>query len=396
MTLLPDDALLQQARALLQRTPLVDGHVDLPYRLHLSARRGRPEDVTQPSGGDFDVQRARAGGLAAPFMSIYTPSSLESVDDDGQAVFSGSKDLADRLIDFVDGLVDEHPDVFASARSPVDVERAHRDGRIALPLGMENGSPLEGDLDHLQHFFDRGVRYITLAHARANHVADAATGKVALHDGLSSFGRDVVRGMNDLGMMVDVSHLSDAAAHAVFEVTRAPVIASHSSCRALTPQFIRNAPDDVLRGIADSGGVVMITFGSNFVDDDVRVFEQQRQELWMKEVRALGDDVDPDVKEQARAAFRAAHPKARATVGRVVDHIEHALDVMGPKHVGLGSDFDGVGDTLPEGLRDVADYPQLVAELLRRGHADDVVEGIVGRNLLRVWSEVEASARGSA
>ena len=247
---------LERARQLAQSTLIVDGHIDVPYRL-----KRRPDDVTEATAsGDFDYPRAVEGGLDAPFMSIYVPARLE---DEG-----GAKDLADELIDMVEGIAASAPDKFTVAHTSTDVEEAFADGRISLLLGMENGSPVEGDLANLEHFHRRGIRYITLCHSRDNHICDSSYDDRHTHKGLTTFGRVVVRGMNELGIIIDVSHISDDAFWQVMDLTRAPVLATHSSLRHFTPGFARNMSDEMVRKMAEKGSVVMINFGSSFVTDE--------------------------------------------------------------------------------------------------------------------------------
>ena len=363
---------------------LVDAHVDLPYRLHDHA-----EDVTKRTpGGDFDVPRARAGGLDAPFMSIYLPAAL-------QAENGASRRLADELIDLVEGLAKASPKSFEMAHSVADVRRIAASGRIALPLGMENGSGVENDLGLLAHFHRRGIRYITLTHSKVNNLSDSSYDPERRWHGLSPFGRAAVAEMNRLGIMVDISHVTDETLDDVMELSRAPVIASHSSCRHFTPGFERNLDDDRIRRLGRQGGVLMINFGSGFLRADVR---QQGDELGARQTE-WKKSLDHEPTEAEEKAFRAqalgGKPPLRATLADVVAHIRHAVDLAGIDHVGLGSDFDGVGDSLPEGLRDVSMYPNLIDALLASGLSENDVKKIAGENLLRVWSEVEAVAAAS-
>lgn len=363
------------AQMLARQALIADTHIDAPYALQEDGWRDLSEAA---DGRNFDFPRARAGGLDLAFMSIYTPSELEAR--------GGSRALADKLIDSVEAMVGRAPDKFVIVRSPDQAEAAKASGRIGLALGMENGSPIGDDLDGLRHFHARGVRYITLAHALSNRLADSSYDPNRRWQGLSPFGRDVVAEMNRLGMMVDVSHLSDAATSAVLAVTKAPVIASHSSVRHFTPGFERNLSDPLIRAIAANGGVVQVTFGSAFLTPEANVWSDAQDAA--RTAAGLAED-DP-----ARAAFDAAyrveHPYPYATVTAVVDHIDYIVTLVGIDHVGIGSDFDGVGDSLPAALRDVSMYPNLIAELLRRGYSDADIGKILGGNLLRVWRAVAA------
>jgi membrane dipeptidase len=373
----------EHARELAQRFIILDGHIDVPYRLE-----NEMEDVgLRTEKGQFDHPRAVAGGLDAPFMSIYTPAKLE---DEG-----GSKALADRLIDLVEGIVRAHPDKFTLASSADDVERAFADKRVALLLGMENGSPIEGNLANLDHFHARGVRYITLCHSKDNHICDSSYDERHTHGGLTPFGEQVVERMNDLGIMVDVSHISDDAFWDVMEVTRAPVIASHSSLRYFTPGFERNISDEMVRRVGQNDGVVQINFGSYFVTEAYQVQDKARSAAiasWTAWCEEHG--VDPASEGRTFAEhYDEAYTPVFADVTNVADHIDRVVALAGVDHVGFGSDYDGVGDSLPTGLKDVSEFPNLIAELLRRGYTDADIEKICSGNVLRVMRDVERLAR---
>jgi membrane dipeptidase len=377
----PDTLLLQRARSLAQRFILVDTHIDAPYRFLDSV--GTIDSRT--GHGDFDYDRAREGGLDVPFMSIYTPSELEGT--------GRSSKLADSLIDAVYRLARLRPAKFAVVTSPEQIVRDAGKGRILMAMGMENGSPIEGDLKNVQRYFDRGIRYITLAHAKCNHIADGSYDTVRLWKGLSPFGRRVVAEMNRVGIMIDVSHLTDSAIVQTLRITAAPVIASHSSCRYFTPGFERNLSDELIRAIAAGGGVVQINFGASFIDNDFRLQEdRERRDI---DAHLASQHWAPSTREAEayRDQYRHSHPLRFPGVAAVADHIDHIRTLVGVDYVGIGSDFDGVGDTLPVGLKDVSQYPNLLAELLRRGYSDDDVRKICGANLLRVWSKVEEIAR---
>ena len=370
-----DDA----ARQLLQRYPLVDGHVDVPHRLH-----EKWEDVTKATaGGDFDYPRARAGGLTAPFMSIYTPASSEA---------AGATALAHALIDQVEAIVYRAPDKFAIARTAAEVRQHFAAGKISLLLGMENGAPIAGELGNLQAFHARGVRYITLAHSKSNHISDSSYDKVRVWKGLSPFGKQVVAEMNRLGIMVDVSHLSDDAFYEVLKLSKVPVIASHSSLRHFTLGLERNVSDDMLKALAKNGGVLMINFGSFFVSEAAHQYSKQ-QKLAEDGFKKLHDG-KPSATATAsfEAAYREQHPYPYATVADVANHIDHAVKLVGIDYVGLGSDYDGVGDSLPVGLKDVSQYPNLIAELLRRGYKEADIAKIMSGNALRVMEAAERFA----
>jgi len=362
---------------------IVDGHVDLPWRLF----EGRNDDGTPSEDptvatatGDFDWPRAKAGGLDAPFMSIYVPASFES---------KGAKVQADLLIDMVEALAKRAPDKLALARSPAEVRANSKAGLVSLPMGMENGAPIEGNLANVGYFHGRGIRYITLTHSKDNHISDSSFDTKHTHGGLSKFGREVVVEMNRVGIMVDVSHVSDQAFWHVMATSKVPVIASHSSCRHFTPGYERNMADDMLQALATNGGVVMINFGSGFLGGDIRKARAAHEAAFTKLLRQAKAKPDSTKGKAIIAAYEKDHPAPRAKVEDVADHIEHVIALVGVDHVGLGSDFDGVGDSLPAGLRHVGEYPNLVRVLLERGHSAAEIEKILGGNALRVWQAVE-------
>ena len=379
-----DEQRLERARRLAQRTLIVDGHIDVPYRL-----RKNPDDVTEAtSGGDFDYPRAVEGGLDAPFMSIYVPANLE--------VDGGSKELANELIDMVESIAERAPEKFAVAHTSADVERAFDSGRVALLLGMENGSPIEGDLANLEHFHGRGVRYITLCHSRDNHICDSSYDTRHSSKGLTEFGRTVVAKMNELGVIIDVSHISDDTFWQVMELTRAPVLATHSSLRHFTPEFERNMSDEMVLEMGKKGSVVMINFGSSFINNDYRLHGSKRGEALGSFCENNGVERDSEAAKAFLASYDETKPKQFADVGDVADHIDRVVELVGVDHVGLGSDFDGVGDSLPSGLKDVSDYPNLLAELMKRGYSTRDLKKICGGNAMRVFKEVERIAAQSA
>jgi membrane dipeptidase len=379
----PDEALLARARALAHRALLADTHVDVPYRLEEGW-----EDVTRRTAkGDFDAERAREGGLDVVWMSIYVPAEKQKT--------GGAKALADQLIDRVEALVGRAPDRFALAPTPDAAEAAKSAGRIGLAMGIENGAAIEDDLANLAHFAARGVRYITLTHSEDNLICDSSyvpKEKRTWH-GLSPFGREVLAEMNRLGILVDLSHVSDESFDQAIEATKAPPIASHSSARHFTPEFERNLDDARIVKLAEKGGVIQINFGSAFLRADANaasLAEWQATSAFQKEKEL--PDGDPEL-ERFHERWALEHPPVFATVSDVADHIDHVVKLAGVDHVGIGSDFDGVGDSLPVGLKSVADYPNLVAELLRRGYSEEDVTKILGGNLMRVWRESDRVAR---
>ncbi|WDE14483.1 membrane dipeptidase [Thalassomonas haliotis] len=376
----PESPQMQQARTIAQKYLIADTHIDVPYRLEEAF-----EDVSaHTEHGDFDYPRAVDGGLNAPFMSIYTPAALEQS--------GGSKVLADKLIDMVEGMVKNAPDKFALAYSTRELEQNFVRGVMSFPLGMENGSPIEGDLANLKHFYDRGIRYITLTHSKANHISDSSYDSERPAGGLTDFGKTLVKEMNNLGVMVDVSHISDEAFYQVMAVSKAPVIASHSSARHFTPGFERNMDDDMIKALAKNGGVIQINFGSTFISqesiENYNAFKQARTAYMA--ANDLAQD-SPEV-EAFQEEYRKKLPFVFATLDDVLDHFDHVVNLSGIDHVGIGSDYDGVGDSLPQGLKDVSTYPNLIAGLLKRGYSEQDIVKILSGNLIRVWKQVEAYA----
>ncbi|TQV86891.1 dipeptidase [Aliikangiella coralliicola] len=356
---------------------IADTHIDVPYRLE-----EKFEDISQATeGGDFDYQRAVAGGLDAPFMSIYIPASLQET--------GGSKELADKLIDMVEGIVKKAPQKYALAYSTAEVESNFEKGIISLPMGLENGSPIEGKLENLQHFYQRGIRYITLAHSKANHISDSSYDESRPAKGLTEFGKKLVTAMNNTGVMIDVSHISDEAFYQVMEISKVPVIASHSSARHFTPGFERNMSDDMIRLLAKNGGVIQINFGSTFISKPAlehwNVFKAAREDFMKKnKVEQSSEQV-----KKFTSDYLAEKPFPYAGLSDVLDHFDHVVKLVGIDYVGVGSDYDGVGDSLPVDLKDVSSYPNLIQGLMDRGYSEADIAKILSGNLMRVWKQVE-------
>lgn len=369
----------EKAKTLAHEYLLIDTHIDVPYRLHDTW-----EDVTVATEqGDFDYPRAVEGGLNAPFMSIYIPASYEES--------GGSIQLANELIDSMEALVGRAPDKFAMAYSTDDIYQNKGKGLMSIALGMENGTPIEGDLDNLHHFYERGIRYITLAHSLSNHISDSSYDIRRQWNGLSPFGKKLVKEMNKVGVMVDVSHISDEAFYQSVDISEAPVIASHSSLRKYTPGFERNMSDDMLKALAKNEGVIQINFGSSFLAQQANRY----RDMMKKRINAVKEQYGENSEEGKRriAEIESNNPYPYATVETVLDHIDHVKELIGVDHIGIGSDYDGVGDSLPVGLKDVSSYPNLVQGLIDRGYSDDEIKMILGGNLMRVWKQVEAYAK---
>ncbi len=376
---------MSKGQALAQDVIIVDGHIDLPYRLHNLLADGNPlPDMSQEGEeGEFDAAKALRGGLNAPFMSIYIPAKHQ--------VEGGGKALADTLIDSVEEIVRKWPTHFAMAHSPQAVRDNFEAGKVSLLLGIENGAALEDDLQNVEHFYERGVRYITLTHSKDNLICDSSYDDQHTWGGLSPYGHAVVAQMNRLGILVDISHVSDQTFYDVLKVSTKPVIASHSSMRHFTPGFERNMNDDMVRALAENEGVVMINFGSTFLTKEALEWGGRRKAAFTKFSQEDAATVDTDKaassarKEAFAEDWLKNNPLPFARVADVADHIDHVVQLVGIEHVGLGSDFDGVGDSLPIGLKNAGDYPKLFAELLKRGYTDTEISSIASGNVLRVW-----------
>jgi len=386
-----DDQLRAFANELAHKYIITDGHVDLPYRLkqsHFTLEREYLGIPIKSDDGDFDYERAKKGGLDAPFMSIYIPSSYQLQTDMGKA-------LADSLINMVQGIASNIPDKFALAGSAEEVEANFKNGLISLPMGMENGAPVGKDLGNVKYFYDRGIRYITLTHGKDNQICDSSYDTTHTWNGLSPFGRDVVAEMNRVGIMVDISHVDDSTFYQVMKIAKAPCIASHSSCRKFTPGFQRNMSDDMIRQLGQNGGVIQINFGSGFLDSAVsKANDENRKKLQaiLKEKNlSFRDSAARPVMEQ----FRKDNPSLYADVETVANHIDNVVKLVGIDHVGIGSDFDGVGDSLPNGLKDVSQYPNLIYALLKRGYTEEDIAKICSGNVFRVWKKVAQVASQS-
>jgi len=376
------DAFLDRALGLLERSPLIDGHNDLAIALR--SRVGgigvSKVDLRQPVDGlDTDIPRLRAGRVGGQFWSVWVPAELPE---------ERALPMALEQLDIADGFARRYPDVLGPALTAEEAEAVFASGRIASLLGLEGGSMIASSLPILRTFFTRGIRYMTLTHWKTTRWADAATDDPK-HDGLTAFGREVIREMNRLGMLVDLSHVAPSTMAAALDVTEAPVVFSHSGAFAVNPHP-RNVPDDILRRVPANGGVVMAVFLGGFVSDEVRrhikpgwdladAYERDHPEASTEEVREI------------RRRWLADNPAPDATVQQVADHIDHLAKVAGVESVGIGSDFDG-GEMLPLGLEDVSGFPNLIAELLRRGYADEDVRGIAGGNILRVMRGAESVA----
>jgi membrane dipeptidase len=359
---------------------VVDTHIDVPYRL-----KNHYEDVSgATAGGDFDYPRALAGGLNVAFMSVYVPAEKQQP--------GTARTEAEATVELVENLAKSAPEKFGIAFSTAQALELVAQGKIALAMGMENGAGLEEDLGNVAYFFGRGIRYVTLTHSKANLICDSSYDGERPWGGLSPYGRQVVEELNRVGIMVDVSHITDDAFNQVMDISTAPVIASHSSARHFTPGFERNMSDQMIQRLAGAGGVIQINFGSSFLTAEANKWYMEFQAA----EKAWEDGFESAPSEEQMTAmqneYRAVNSFPYASLEDVLDHIDHVVRLGGVDHVGIGSDFDGVGDSLPVGLKDVSAYPALISGLRGRGYSDEDIRKIMGGNLMRVWRAVEEHA----
>jgi membrane dipeptidase len=378
------DPHMARARRVLRAVPLVDGHNDLPWYIRVDVPRAPRDvdayDLRRSTPGNTDIARLRKGMVGGQFWSVYIP---------GDARDSGYARMQLEQIDIAKRVIAKYPDVFQTALTAADIRRAHAAGKIGSLLGMEGGHAIENSLGALRAYYAMGVRYMTLTHNVTLDWADAANDS-ARHGGLTAFGREVVREMNRLGMLVDLSHTSPGSMSDALDVAEAPVIFSHSSARGLT-DVPRNVPDSILARLPRNGGVVMVTFVPSFVSQKLVDHDAARQRAERDaRLRAAGDSA---AAARAMSAWDASNPPPKATLADVADHIEWVRKVAGIDHVGLGSDFDGTDNNLPVGLEDVSTFPALLAELSRRGWTDAQLRKLAGENLLRAMTRAEEVAR---
>ena len=366
-----------KAKKLSKELIIADGHIDLPYRLHEEGLIYEENiDLNHNTNRNFDIPKARKGGLNSPFMSIYIPS---------EKTYSEGFELANSLIDLVENIVESNKDHFQLALTPEDVINNFNNNKISLPMGMENGSPIGENINNLNFFFDRGIRYVTLTHAKNNQICDSSYDTERKWNGLSEFGKELVKEMNKIGMMIDVSHVSDKTFYDILNITEKPLIASHSSPRKFTPNFERNMSDDMIIELAKNNGVILINFGSSFVNNNSNMifFEIDKLvESWRIE---NGYEVkDENVIKKRELLINQKNPFA--SIDDVLDAIDHVNNLVGQNHIGFGSDFDGLGNSLPSNLKDVSFYPKLIEGLLKRGYNKESIEKICYKNFFRVWN----------
>jgi membrane dipeptidase len=375
-----DDPALARAEAVLSRHPVIDGHNDLPWAIRENG--SAPGDVAaydlrSRTKGATDLERLRQGHVGGQFWSVYVPADLGS----------GFARVQLEQIELARRVIERYPDRLAFATSADEVERALREGRVASLIGMEGGHAIENSLGALRAFHALGARYLTLTHSQTLDWADSAT-DAPRHGGLTRFGEEVVREMNRLGMLVDLSHVSEETMDDALRVSEAPVVFSHSSARAVCPHP-RNVPDAILARLAANGGLVMVTFVSAFVSPE---YAKASEPLWREYERRVKGISDPVERERVGKDVLSRMPKIEVTIGQVADHLDHVRRVAGADHVGLGGDYDG-NDSWPNGMEDVSSYPRLFAELVRRGWSDEDLGKLASGNLLRVMRRAEVVAR---
>jgi membrane dipeptidase len=378
----PGDALLARARALHRQSPLIDGHNDYPMALreHDPAASLDTLDISKPQPSIMtDLPRLKEGGVGGQFWSVYVP--VERRGADAVTATLGQIDIVYRMLR-------RYPQALELALSADDIERIFKSGKIASLIGMEGGHSIDNSLANLRMFYRLGARYMTLTHSSNTAWADSAT-DTPKFGGLAPFGEDVVKEMNWLGMLVDLSHTSPDTMEDALRITQAPVIFSHSDARAIN-DHPRNVPDNILQMLPKNGGIVMVTFVPGFVSPKVNAWNKE-QTAEQDRLKALYPGDAAKVKEGVDA-WTNAHTMPQATVSDVADHVDHIRKVAGIDHIGIGSDFDGITQTV-QGLSDVSMYPNLTAELLRRGYSDADVKKILGQNLLRVMRQVEAVSK---
>ncbi len=380
---LAQDTHMEKARRVLQAVPLVDGHNDLPWYIRTDVKEAPLDveayDLRRPTSGNTDLARLKRGMVGGQFWSVYVPGDYRD---------SGYARVQLEQIDIARRVIAKYPDVLQPAFTAQDIWTAHAAGRIGSLLGMEGGHVIENSLGALRAYFDLGVRYMTLTHNVTLDWADAAADS-AKHGGLTRFGEEVVREMNRLGMLVDLSHVSPGTMSDALNITEAPVIFSHSSARALT-DVPRNVPDSILARLKANGGVVMVTFVPGFVSQKIADRNRARAaHLSDAQRRSPNDTIAVN---RAMTQWDAANPAPKSTLGDVADHIDHVKRVAGVDHVGIGSDFDGTDNQLPVGLEDVSTFPALLAELSRRGWSEEDLRKLAGENVLRVMTTAERVA----
>ena len=370
-----DKALRETAFKICQDNLILDSHIDWPLRV-----MENPGDISgQTLKGDFDLVRARKGGLNAAFTVAYINSAYD---------MNAGRKMVDSVLNLTNYYLNNYPDKFAPALIPADVIKNFEKNLLSLPVCLENGSPIGDDLGYLKYLKDQGIVYITLCHDRTNQISDSNFDQERRWNGLSPFGLEVIKEMNRLGIMIDISHSTDSTVYQALRNSKAPVVATHSTCRNLAPGLERNLPDTLIEAIADKKGVVMVNFGSYFL-------EPECMKNWIYLFYKWPDSTGIDLFSKEGLAFMNEYGKTHklhSDASHVADHIDHIVQLAGIDFVGIGSDFDGIDYAQPTDLPDVSSYPVLVFELLRRGYTEKDIKKILSENFLRVWNDVLKAA----
>ena len=371
-------SMIEKATKISKEIIISDGHIDLPYRLKNEGYLksiNRRINLNIETQGNFDIIKAKKGGLDAPFVAIYIPSDYNHID---------AYNLADSLIDLVERVVNDNKNYLSLAKTSEDVYKNFKNKLISFPMGMENGSPIGNDLNNLKHFYDRGIRYITLTHAKNNQICDSSYDSTRIWNGLSEFGEKLISEMNKIGMMIDVSHISDKAFDQVIKISRLPVVATHSSPRFFTPGFERNMSNSMIKKLANNKGVILVNFGSSFVNKKsnkiYRDIDDKTEKWRIENGFAL---LDKEVNKYKNKLIEEKNPFA--SIEDVLNAIDHIKNLVGINYIGIGSDYDGLGNSLPNNLKDVSSYPNLIEGLLLRGYSREDIEKICYKNFFRVW-----------
>lgn len=366
----------EKAKKLSKENIIVDGHIDLPFRLYKeNLLKEENINLNKNTSGNFDTYKAKKGGLNCPFMAIYTPSEKSE---------NESYTFANSLIDLVNNVIKSNKE-FDYAFTPKDVIKNFKKNKISLPMGMENGSPIGKDINRIKYFFDRGIRYMTLTHAADNQICDSSYDSRNTFNGLSDFGRKVVREMNKIGMMIDVSHCTDKTFYDILKITNKPLVATHSSPRKFTPNFERNMSDNMIKDLANNNGLIMLNFGSGFISEQSnKSLGDINSKVEKYKIENNLEDSDKKLLKYKDDLINTAKPFA--SINDFIDTIDYVKELVGIDHIGLGSDFEGLGNTLPYDLKDASTYPNILYNLLERKYSEIEIKKICSDNLFRVWN----------
>ena len=378
-----DSELKEYSKSLADKALIIDTHFDTP----MSLLGGNTDFSQSVPRGNFDYPRAKAGGLKVPFWAAFISSSY----NEGNK----AKDFTDKIITAIEKFCADHQDKFELVKSSSEIMKKYENGKILIAMGIENGAAIEDNIGNIKHFYDRGVRYITLTHSLNNRICDSSFDPSRKWNGLSPLGVETVKEMNKLGMIVDVSHVSDSTFYQVIRLSKAPIVATHTACRYFTPGLERNMSDEMIKLLAKNGGVIQINFGSAFLSQKVIDKNNKDKEIFAKyfEDNKL-KRTDPAAREFVKK-YNEQNPPLYADVKDLAAHIDHVVKLVGIDYVGIGSDFDGLGDSLPTGMKDVSGYPNLIYELLKLGYSEEDIQKVMGGNFMRVWQKIEKIGKGS-